>query len=88
VAVFVSICSAFAGLFMTDKKPERNETMSMQELAAVQAQACPEEEVVSLSAFSMKQQGIGRQDGEDNVEFDTTSFGTVLTAADNHEHAR
>lgn len=62
--------------------------MSMQELAAVQPQACPEEEPVGLSAFTMKQQGVGREDAEDNVEFDTTSFGTVLTAAENHEHAR
>lgn len=73
---------------MTDKKPEKNETMSMQELAAVQVQARPEEDPSGLPAFTMKQQGVGREDAEDNVEFETTSFGTVLTAADNHDHIR
>ena len=86
VAVFISICSAFAGLFMTDKRPEKNETMSMQELAAVQQQDYLEPN--AAPEFSLKQQGIGRPDADDNVEFETTSFGTVLTATNDQDHTR
>lgn len=88
ISVFISICSAFAGLFMTDKRPEKNETMSMQELAAVQQQDYLEEEPNAAPDFSLKQQGIGRPDADDNLEFETTSFGTVLTAANDQDHTR
>ena len=62
--------------------------MSMQELAVVQQPVYTGEERPTTSEFSRKQQGIGRTDAEDNVDFETTSFGTVLTTADNLDHTR
>lgn len=56
--------------------------MSMQELAAVQI-PLQSQDAPTLSSFSMKQQGIGRRDSQDNVDFEATSFGSVMTTADN-----
>jgi hypothetical protein len=73
VAVFVSISSALAGLFVTDKRPgTTDETMSMQELAAVQP-PLQSLDTAARKAFPVGQHG-GRRDSQEMIDFQATNF--------------
>lgn len=73
VAVLVSISSAVAGLFVSDKRPAVvNETMSMQELAAVQP-PFQTPETATMPSFPAKQHER-RRDSQEMLEFQATSL--------------